>query len=124
MKRSFPTFTLTFFPRSQTASRCLMAAPVRLALSKLFSAVSIVCCADAAVKAANISLLRVHVAMAIGGKGFMQLTGDVASVTAAVDAGKQVASDLGILVATSVIASPDKALFPRIYLIANFIPIK
>jgi microcompartment protein CcmL/EutN len=49
--------------------------------------------------------------MAIGGKGYVMLTGDVASVEAAVSAGATVASEEGILVARAVIAAPRKELF-------------
>ena len=45
-----------------------------------FSVASVIEAADAAVKAANVQLLHIHLAMAIGGKGFVSMTGDVASV--------------------------------------------
>ena len=44
--------------------------------------------ADAAAKAAAVTLYRIHLAMAIGGKGFLLMTGDVASVKAGVEAGR------------------------------------
>ena len=49
--------------------------------------------------------------MALGGKGFVAMTGDVASVEAAVAAGAQVAADEGMLVARAVIAGPSRELF-------------
>jgi microcompartment protein CcmL/EutN len=49
--------------------------------------------------------------MAIGGKGFVLMTGDVASVEAAVAAGSSVAADEGILVGRAVIAAPSRELF-------------
>ena len=63
-----------------------------------FSASSIIEVADAAVKAADVTLFRVHLAMALGGKGFVLLTGDVASVEAAVAVGSRIAGEEGILV--------------------------
>ena len=57
----------------------------------------------AAVKAAEVTLFRIHVAMAIGGKGFLLLTGSVSAVQAAVGAAARVASDNGILVGTAEI---------------------
>ena len=45
-----------------------------------FSAASIIDAADAAVKSANVTLLKVHLAMALGGKGFVLMAGDVSSV--------------------------------------------
>src|SRR4051812_11151514 len=58
-----------------------------LGIIETFSASSIIEVADSAVKAADVVLFRVHLAMALGGKGFVLLTGDVASVEAAVAAG-------------------------------------
>ena len=82
-----------------------------LGLIETYSASSIVEVADAAAKAADVVLFRVHLAMAIGGKGFVLMTGDIASVEAAVAAGAAVASDEGILVGKAVIPGPAKELF-------------
>ena len=76
-----------------------------------FSAASIVEAADAAVKSANVILLRVHLAMALGGKGFVLMAGDVSSVQAAVAAGAKVAGEDGMLVGKCVIAAPCEELF-------------
>jgi len=76
-----------------------------------FSAASIIEVADTAVKAANVTLLRVHLAMALGGKGFVLMAGDIASVQAAVAAGSKVAGDDGMLVGRGVIAAPSPELF-------------
>ena len=82
-----------------------------LGVIETFSASSIIEVADAAAKTADVQLLRVHLAMAIGGKGFVVLTGDVASVEAAVAAGCEVAAAEGILVGSAVIAAPRRELF-------------
>ena len=82
-----------------------------LGVIETFSASSIIDVADAAAKSAEVMLLRIHLAMAIGGKGFVLLTGDVASVDAAVAAGVAVASGEGILVGSAVIAAPAPELF-------------
>jgi len=76
-----------------------------------FSASSVIECADAAVKAADVKLFRIHLAMAIGGKGFFTCTGDVAAVEAAVAAGAAVAAEAGVLVSTAVIPGPRRELF-------------
>ena len=76
-----------------------------------FSAASIIEAADTAVKAANITLLRVHLAMALGGKGFLLVAGDVSSVQAAVEAASKVAAEDGMLVGRGVIPAPSKELF-------------
>jgi len=76
-----------------------------------FSAASIIEVADAAVKSANVTLLRIHLAMALGGKGFVILAGDVSSVQAAIAAGSKVAAEEGMLVGRGVIAAPSPELF-------------
>lgn len=82
-----------------------------LGFIETFSASSIIDVADAAAKSAEVVLFRIHLAMAIGGKGFMLMTGDVASVEAAVAAGCAVAAEEGILVGSGVIAAPSPELF-------------
>ena len=82
-----------------------------IGIVETFSAASIIEVADAAVKSANVTLLRVHLAMALGGKGFVLMAGDVASVQAAVAAGAKVAGDDGMLVGKGVIAAPSEELF-------------
>jgi microcompartment protein CcmL/EutN len=76
-----------------------------------FSAASIIDVADAAIKAANVTLLRIHLAMALGGKGFVLMAGDVSSVQAAVDAGSRAAAEDGMLVGRGVIPAPSPELF-------------
>ena len=76
-----------------------------------FSAASIIEVADAAIKSANVTLLRIHLAMALGGKGFVLMAGDVSSVQAAVAAGSKVAAEDGMLVGRCVIPAPSEELF-------------
>lgn len=75
-----------------------------------FSVASVIEAADAAVKAAKIELVNVHLAMAIGGKGFVTLTGEVGAVQSAVDAGAAVIEKKGLLVEKVVIASPREEI--------------
>jgi microcompartment protein CcmL/EutN len=82
-----------------------------IGIVETFSAASIIQVADEAVKSANVTLLRVHLAMALGGKGFVLMAGDVASVQAAVAAGAKVAGEDGMLVGKGVIAAPSPELF-------------
>lgn len=82
-----------------------------IGIIETFSAASIIEAADAAIKSANIELLRIHLAMALGGKGFALMTGDVASVQAAVSVGAKVAGDDGMLVGKVVITAPSPELF-------------
>ena len=82
-----------------------------LGVIETFSAASIIEVADAAVKAANVTLLKVHLAMALGGKGFVVMAGDVSSVQAAVAAGCKAAAEDGMLVGKGVIPNPSPELF-------------
>jgi microcompartment protein CcmL/EutN len=82
-----------------------------LGIVETFTVSAILEAADAAAKAAMVRVFRIHVAMAIGGKGFLMLTGDVASVRAGVDAAADVAKERGVLVAHTVIPAPSEELF-------------
>jgi microcompartment protein CcmL/EutN len=75
-----------------------------------FSVASLIEGADAAVKAANVQLIEVRLAMALGGKAFVTMTGDVAAVQSAVDAGAQMVSQKGLLVNKVVIPHPRPEL--------------
>lgn len=81
-----------------------------LGVVETFSAASIIEVADAAAKAASVTLFRVHLAMAVGGKGFVLMVGEVAAVEAAVEAGAAVAAAEGILVSKVVIPGPRREL--------------
>jgi len=79
-----------------------------------FSAASAVIAADKAAKTAQITLLSVRLATGLGGKSYVILTGEVAAVQSAVDAGSSAAKDKGLLVHTSVIPDPEPRLFEKI----------
>ena len=81
-----------------------------LGIIETFSVASIIEAADAAVKAAEVELIDVHLAMAIGGKGYVTITGDVAAVSAAVDAGTAYIADKGVLVEKVVIPQPREEI--------------
>ena len=85
-----------------------------LGIIETFSAASIVVASDAAVKAADVQLLDVRVALGLGGKGYALLTGDVAAVNAAVEAGSASAAESGLLVSKVVIPSPAETVFEQI----------
>lgn len=75
---------------------------------EFYSIASAIIAADVAAKAVNITLIEVRTGYAIGGKGFVTLTGDVGAVRAAVEAARK---DAELLVETTVIPRPDKKLF-------------
>ena len=60
-----------------------------LGIIESFSVASLIEGADAMAKSANVQLVEVRLAMALGGKAFASVTGSVAAVTAAVEAGAQ-----------------------------------
>ena len=66
--------------------------------------------ADAAVKAANVKLIEIRLAMALGGKAFVSLTGSVADVRSAVEAGAARIAEKGLLVNKVVIPQPRHEL--------------
>jgi microcompartment protein CcmL/EutN len=81
-----------------------------LGIIESFSVASLIEGADAAVKAAQVSLLEIRLAMALGGKAFVTLTGSVAAVRSAVDAGAAVVSAKGLLTNKVVIPQPRPEL--------------
>jgi microcompartment protein CcmL/EutN len=77
-----------------------------LGVIESFSVASAIEAADAAVKAAPIQLITIHLAMAIGGKAFVTFTGEVAAVQEATDVGAAMIEKKGLLVEKVVIPSP------------------
>ncbi|MCE5267064.1 MAG: BMC domain-containing protein [Planctomycetaceae bacterium] len=82
-----------------------------LGIVETFSGTSIIAAADAAAKAARVTLFRIHVAMALGGKGFCLMTGTVADVRAGVTVAADEARRRGLLVSEVVIPRPSRELF-------------
>jgi microcompartment protein CcmL/EutN len=77
-----------------------------LGIIESFSVSSLVEAADIAAKTAGVRLLDIRLAMAIGGKGFVTMTGSVAAVNASVNAGAAKVGEKGMLVNKVVIANP------------------
>ena len=75
---------------------------------EFYSVASAITAADIAAKAANITLIEVRIGYAIGGKGYVTLTGDVGAVRAAVAAAER---ESQMLVGTTVIPRPSEKLF-------------
>ncbi|MCI8802581.1 MAG: BMC domain-containing protein [Oscillibacter sp.] len=80
-----------------------------------FSVTASIYGADAAVKAADVTLLEVRLGTGIGGKFFVVMTGDVSAVTEGVEAGAASAERSGLLVSQVVIPSPHPELFESLY---------
>jgi microcompartment protein CcmL/EutN len=82
-----------------------------LGVVETFSGVSVLAAADCAAKAARVTIFRIHVAMALGGKGLLLMTGTVADVRAGVQAAADEARRRGLLVSEIVIPRPARELF-------------
>jgi microcompartment protein CcmL/EutN len=81
-----------------------------LGIVESFSVASLIEGADAAVKTANVELIEIRLAMALGGKAFVTLTGGVAAVQSAVEAAAQMVGRKGMLVNKVVIPHPRPEL--------------
>ncbi len=81
-----------------------------LGVLETFSGTSALAAADAAAKAARITLFRIHVAMALGGKGLVLMTGTVADVRAGMQAAADEVRKRGLLVSEIVIPRPQPEL--------------
>lgn len=81
--------------------------PQAVGVVEFYSIASAIQAADAAVKAAQVTLIEVRTGYAIGGKGFVVLTGDVGAVRAAVEAAKQAGE---LFVESTVIPRPAPQL--------------
>jgi microcompartment protein CcmL/EutN len=81
-----------------------------LGIIESFSVASLIEAADAAVKTAKVELVEIRLAMALGGKAFVSLTGSVAAVRSAVDVGASVVAAKGLLTNKVVIAHPRPEL--------------
>ena len=81
-----------------------------LGIIESFSVASLIEGADAMAKSANVRLVELRLAMALGGKAFASCTGSVAAVSAAVENGSRKIAEKGLLVNKVVIASPRAEL--------------
>lgn len=70
--------------------------------------------ADAAAKAAAVTLLQLHLARGIGGKSLLTLTGPLHEVEASVHAAEEILETPGALVATRIVANPHADLAQQV----------
>ena len=85
-----------------------------LGILETLSAASIIVASDAAVKAADVRIMDLRIALGLGGKGYALFCGDVAAVQASVDAGAQRASESGLFAAKVVIPRPAASFFEQL----------
>lgn len=85
-----------------------------LGIIETFSVAAMIVATDAAVKAGEVELIEISLGMGLGGKSFTTMTGDVAAVNSAVEAGAATAAAKGLLVQQVVIPSPHGSLIPNV----------
>jgi microcompartment protein CcmL/EutN len=85
-----------------------------LGILESFNVATLIQGADAAAKAAAVQLLEIRLAMALGGKAFVTMTGDVSSVKAAMDAGRQLIGDAGVLVNAVILSRPHPDVYREV----------
>ena len=85
-----------------------------LGIIETFSAASIVVASDAAVKAADVQLLDVRVALGLGGKGYALMTGGGAAVNAPVEARPTAGPQTGLLGGNGGRPRPAETVFEQI----------
>jgi len=81
-----------------------------LGVVETFSVATVIEAADASLKAADVTIVQLHLAMAIGGKAYYSIAGDVAAVREAVEAGAEYIKTKGLLVHKVVIPQPRKEI--------------
>lgn len=85
-----------------------------LGMIETFTVAGAIEAGDLAVKAAVVDLVEIRIARGMGGKCFALLTGGVADVTAAVEAGSQRVREQGTLVNRIVIPNPHVDLWSKL----------
>lgn len=85
-----------------------------LGILESFNVATLLKAADAAAKAASVTLMEIRLAMALGGKAFVTMTGDVGAVQAAVAAGRQIIAEEGVLVNAVVITRPHPDVYREV----------
>lgn len=81
-----------------------------MAVIETFSVASAIKAADFAVKEADVTLLRIHAAMAIGGKGLVVMTGDIDALKSALGPAIAFMKEEGLLAGYTLITQPHPDL--------------
>ena len=85
-----------------------------LGVIETYSAASIIVAADIAAKTSLVDLIELRIAKGMCGKSYLLMTGEVASVQAAVDKVKGDLKETSMFLDSSVIANPDKKMWKNI----------
>ena len=103
-----PNLSEQIFPAITQAS--LIEEVEALGILEGFDVATLIESADAAVNSSKVKLLEIRIAMALGGKAFAILSGSVSAVKSAVDTGKMVLAEKGLLTNFAIIPSPKSEL--------------
>jgi len=85
-----------------------------LGIMECYSLCAAIHAADAAAKAADVTLLEVRLGRGLGGKSFILLTGEVAAVEAAIRAAEELEETKGLMAKSCVIPSPHPDMLKAI----------
>jgi len=85
-----------------------------LGIIESFNVATLIQAADTVAKTSAVQLLEVRLAMAMGGKAFCSMTGDVSSVQAGVAAGRAVLAEAGVLVNAVVVSRPHPDVYREV----------
>jgi microcompartment protein CcmL/EutN len=85
-----------------------------LGILESFNVATLIQAADVVAKTTDVQLLEIRLAMAMGGKAFCTMTGDVSSVQSGVAAGRAVLAEAGMLVNSVVISRPHPDVYREI----------
>lgn len=85
-----------------------------LGIIETFTVASAIEAGDTAAKTSQVQLIEIRTARGMGGKSFVAMTGNIADVTAAVEAGARRAKEEGMLVNTETIANPHPDVWSNI----------
>jgi len=88
--------------------------PGAVGVIETYSAASALEAADVAAKTSAVTLFRIHLAMAVGGKGFVMMAGTVADCNTGVENGAELVREKGLLVSAVVIPGPSSELFSEL----------
>ncbi len=82
-----------------------------LGIIETYTTASCISAADAAAKAGDVSLIEIRCATGLAGKAYVTMTGEVASVNSAVEAGVAAVEEEGVILSYVVIPAPSRELF-------------
>ena len=85
-----------------------------LGIIETYSAPSMIVAADTAAKTSIVKLIEVRLCKGMCGKSYTLLTGEVAAVSAAIEAAKKSVEGTGLFLDSSVIPHPDPKLYASI----------